>query len=165
MPSPDFPSNRGIGRTHVGIDPPPRSTISGPRLATSIEPGRVTKQPMATSDLLEAWREATRAAELAAKLAALALDAAETADRNAVASEEIAVMAQDAADAAQRAADTARTAAQRASALANTARSERLADAARDVADAQVAATRAGELYHKAEAEAQERQGRKPLDG
>jgi hypothetical protein len=119
----------------------------------------VFEEPMTTSDLLEAWREAVRAADLAERLAKLALEAVQTADVNAGASAEIATMAQEAADAAQRAADTARMASERASALAETARSERFADAERDATDARESATRAGAFYHKAEDEARARQG------
>ena len=112
---------------------------------------------MTTSDLLEAWREATRAAELAERLATIALTAAEDAERNAMASEEIAEMAERAAEAAQHAAETARRAAARAREFATSARDSKLRDADHDVVEARAAAERAGKMYHKAEAEARTR--------
>jgi hypothetical protein len=119
----------------------------------------VIDETMSTSDLLEAWREATRAAELSERLARVALEAADLADQNAMASEEISRMAERAAEAAQNASETARAAAQRASLLATSARDHKLRDADVDAADARAAATRAGELYHKAELEARTRHG------
>jgi hypothetical protein len=65
-------------------------------------------------ELLDAWRDATRAAELAERLATVALEAAQHADRTALTSEEIVTLADAAASAAERAAVTAREAATRA---------------------------------------------------
>ena len=56
-----------------------------------------------TAELLDAWRDATRASELAERLSAVASDAAELAERNAAASTEIARMAERAASSAERA--------------------------------------------------------------
>jgi hypothetical protein len=120
--------------------------------------GGVIEEPMATADLLEAWREAIRAAELADRLAKIALDAVERTARNAAESEEIAEMAERAAEAALHAAQTARAAAHRASAVATAARTQEMPDASRDALAAQEAATRAGEQYHKAEQDALNRQ-------
>lgn len=58
---------------------------------------------MSTSDLLEQWREATRAAELADRLVQLAQASAERSDNDALAAEEIAKMAEDTAEHAERA--------------------------------------------------------------
>ena len=55
------------------------------------------EEPMTTGELLEQWREATRAAELADRLAKLAQASVERSDRDAVAAEEIAKIAQRAA--------------------------------------------------------------------
>ena len=119
-------------------------------------------EPVTTANLLEAWREATRAAELAERLAAIALSAAEDAERNATASEEIAEMAERAAEAAQHAAETARRAAQRSREVATASRSSKLHDADQDVVRAREAAARAGEMYHKAEEDARARHEPKP---
>ena len=112
-----------------------------------------------TADLLTAWRDATRAAELADRLAQMAADAAETADRSAMASEEIARMAERAAKAADRAAVSARDAAQRAAALARESREHRLVDADTLVATARAEEAAAREAYHKRESEVRDRHG------
>lgn len=115
---------------------------------------------LSTSDLLNAWRDATRAAELAERLAALAADAAEAADRNALASEEIAAMAEEASLAAERAFHRAREIAAKARELAGHVRGGRLGDA-----DATLAAARQGEVdardrYHQREVDLRKRDGR-----
>jgi hypothetical protein len=69
------------------------------------------EDPMTTADLLEAWRDATRAAELAERLAKLAAESAKRADITAETAEEIATLAEGAAQAAIGAADRARGAA------------------------------------------------------
>ena len=107
---------------------------------------------MTTADLLEQWREATRAAELAKRLAETALEAAERADRTALASEEIAQLAERTAEAATQAAATARAAADAAAAYASGTTRPRL-----HAADAAVGASEEGEsaaraAYHAAEA-------------
>jgi hypothetical protein len=80
--------------------------------------GAMLDEPVTTADLLEKWREATRAAELARRLAALAQEASADASASAIASEEIAQMAERAARAAEEAAATARRVADRAAASA-----------------------------------------------
>ena len=85
-------------------------------------------EPMTTADLLEKWREATRAAELARRLAELAQEASADADASALASEEIAQMAERTAKAAEEAAASARKAADRAAASARG-RATQLTDA------------------------------------
>jgi len=118
----------------------------------------VFDEAVTTADLLEAWREATRAAELAERLASVALDVSEEAERNAVASEEIAEIAERAADAAQQGAETARSAALRARQSAAASRDTRLRKADEDVVNAREAAARAGDMYHRAEEDARSRQ-------
>jgi methyl-accepting chemotaxis protein len=79
---------------------------------------RVDEVVVSTADLLDAWREATRAAELAERLARFAEATAEDADESAAASEEIAQLAERAADAATNAAQSARNAANRTASIA-----------------------------------------------
>jgi methyl-accepting chemotaxis protein len=110
-------------------------------------------------DLLNAWRDAARAAELADRLSQIAAEAAEQADRTAAASEEIAEMAETAAVAAERAASTARIAAKRAAELAADHRSRRLTDAMDAVTEARHAESAAAEAYHEAEHRARDRHG------
>jgi hypothetical protein len=61
-------------------------------------------------ELIERWREASRDAELAARLAELAIEAAKQADRDTLAAKEIAEIAQRVATHAERAARVARQA-------------------------------------------------------
>jgi methyl-accepting chemotaxis protein len=100
-----------------------------------------------TADLLDAWREATRAAELAAQLATHASQVAARADDTSVAAEEIAKLAEQAAKAAERAAVTARHAAKRAAELARTSRANQ-ASGSDVVVAARAAEDRAREAYH-----------------
>jgi hypothetical protein len=117
----------------------------------------VFEEALTTADLLEKWRDATRAAELAKRLAQMALEAAEQADRSAIASEELAKMAERAADAASEAAMTARRAADVAAAHASSTRSTRLENA-NDVVEATEADEEAArDAYHRAEKEARDR--------
>ncbi len=106
---------------------------------------------LTTRDLLEQWQEATRAAELAERLAKLAADSAARADQAPVGSEEIARMAERAAKAADRAALSARKAADQAATYARQNRAGTLADADQTVVDARTEETVAGERYHGAE--------------
>jgi hypothetical protein len=142
---------------HVGVTP------SG---GAERPPGRpyhdapgVEEEGLTTQDLLEKWRDATRAAELAERLASLAAESAARADQTSAGAEEIARMAERAARAAERAASSARKAADRAATFARENRLGMLADA-----DETVVATRAEELrardrYHEAEHEARTRHG------
>jgi hypothetical protein len=114
-----------------------------------------------TAELLTAWREASRAAELAERLAKSALEAATRADANAVSSAEIAALAQQAADSATRAAAVATQAAEMAAELARTSRDTQVHDAEEASAGA-LAEEEAKRLYHEAEAEARRRHA---LDG
>ncbi len=115
--------------------------------------------PLTTQDLLERWRDAVRAAELAERLAQLAADSAEQAGERAMGSEEIARLAERAAEAAMRVAEEARAAADRARSVADQARGGKLADAAETAVAARGLERDAGAQYHKAEREARERQG------
>lgn len=117
---------------------------------------------MSTSDLLEQWREATRAAELAAQLAAIAAESAEQAERGEVAATEIAELAQQAAEAAERAASVARKAADRASAFATDSRGTRQVRADQTEVDARTHEAAARDRYHEAERTAREKQGLEP---
>ena len=112
---------------------------------------------MSTGELLEQWREATRAAQLAERLAALAKSSAERSDRDAVAAEEIAKLAQKAAQHAERAARVAREAADRASSFARDNRAGPLAEADEAVIATRDEETAARDRYHDAEREARER--------
>ena len=112
---------------------------------------------MTTADLLEKWREATRAAELAKRLAESALEAAERADRTALASEEIAQMAERTAQAASQAAATARKAADAAAAYASETSGPRLVNAKGAVGATEVEESVARDAYHVAEGEARSR--------
>ena len=114
---------------------------------------------LTTQDLLEQWREATRAAELAERLARLAAESAARADQAAVGSEEIARMAERAAKAADRAALSARKAADHAATFARENRAGTLADADQSVLDARTEESAAGDRYHGAEQAARARQG------
>ena len=114
---------------------------------------------MTTAELLEKWREATRAAELAKRLAEAALETAERADKSAVASEDIAKMAERAAEAAADAAAIARRAADEATAFANDIGGTRLRNA-NELVDATAEQQGvAKDAYHDAEKEARERLG------
>ena len=105
------------------------------------------EQPKSTAELLEAWRNATRAADLADSLAANALAISDTAEATASAAEEIAILAEEAAVAAERAANSARDAARRAQELARSNRE--LRDAGGDHAkDAHAADDVSRDAYH-----------------
>jgi hypothetical protein len=119
----------------------------------------VDDEVLTTHDLLEQWREATRAAELAERLAKLAAESAVRADQAAVGSDEIARMAERAAKAADRAALSARKAADQAATFARENRAGTLADADQSVVHARTEETAAGERYHGAERAARTRQG------
>jgi hypothetical protein len=80
-------------------------------------------------ELLDAWRDTVRAAELAERLAADATEASRQADIHAAASAEIADLADKAAAAAARAAERARAAATEAAATARRRRDRELPDA------------------------------------
>ncbi len=119
-----------------------------------------THEHMTTGQLLEQWREATRAAELAEQLAELAKASVERSDRSAAAAAEIAKLAERAAKHAERAARVARDAAGHAAEFARDNRAGRLADADWAAVSARDAEIAAGERYHEAERDARERNSR-----
>jgi hypothetical protein len=86
----------------------------------------------------------------------MALETAERADAQALASEEIAALAREAAESATRAADVATAAASRAGEMARTSRASQIHDAEQAVVGAH-AEQEAKRLYHEAEADARKR--------
>ena len=112
-----------------------------------------------SADLLTAWRDATRGAELARRLAEVAEALAETAEHDAVAAEEVAALAEATAKAAEAAAAKARATANRMHGVAETAKSKGRQDAAAAVAEAGDKETSARDRYQVAEREALTRQG------
>lgn len=76
------------------------------------------------AELREAWRDATRAAELAERLTAVALEAVRQADIRALETAEVAELIGQTAEAAARAAQRATAAAAEAAVLAETLRAE-----------------------------------------
>lgn len=111
-----------------------------------------------TTELLEAWRDATRAVELAERLAARALRAAEKADRDSATAQEIATLAEEAAASAERAARIARDAARIAADDAATLRAE-VDDADDTAVSARGAEANAKGRFHEAESEARTKYG------
>jgi hypothetical protein len=119
----------------------------------------VDDEIVSTADLLEQWRDATRAAELAERLAKMAAESADRSDRGAAVAKEIARMAERAAKSADRAARIARLAAERAAGYAAENRGNALADADGTLIEARSDEAAARERYHEAERTARERQG------
>lgn len=109
-----------------------------------------------TAELLDAWRDATRAAELADSLAVSASDASLLADNTADAAEQIAKLAERAAKAAERAAMTARDAAKQAVELARSSREKNVSGADR-ASTAHAAEDVARDAYHAHVAELADR--------
>ncbi len=105
------------------------------------------------ADLLNAWRDAVRAAELAERLAEHAAEALESADLRAVASSELAALARQAAEAAARAAERAELTAAEAKVLAMRLRDEGMPAAQRTVDSATALEAETREAYHEAEAQ------------
>ena len=122
--------------------------------APAAHPGRLEVGQVTTADLLAAWRQATRAADEAARLARLAEQAADKADVDADAAAEIAELAQKAVEAAQRAAARAQAAADRATAFAASIRNPGVGDARREADLARAFETEARERFHDAEDQA-----------
>lgn len=111
-----------------------------------------------TADLLTAWRDATRAAELARRLAEAAEGLAEAAMHDALAAEEVAALADIAAQAAETAASRARATADRMRGAAETATTTGRHSAAAVVTETNEKETSARDRYHAAEREARTRQ-------
>jgi hypothetical protein len=109
-----------------------------------------------TADLLEAWRDATRAADLARRLAEVAAAASAAAERDAAEAEEVAALAEATAQAAEGAAQKARATATRMHDAAEGARGEGGRGAA-VAAEADQAESSARDRYHEAESETRAR--------
>lgn len=109
------------------------------------------EERLTTADLLTAWRDAIRAAELAERLATAATEAAAQADVRALGSAEIAALAERAAEAAARAAERAQAAATEAAELAGSLREAGIPAAEANVADMRRIETDAAAAYHDAE--------------
>jgi hypothetical protein len=120
-------------------------------------PVGVFDEVMSPQELLEQWREATRAAELAERLAKLAAQSVERADRDAAAAEDLAKLAKRAAQAAERAAASASRTAEQASAFARESRAGTLVDAEQAVADTKADEATARDRYQDAERGARKR--------
>lgn len=123
--------------------------------------------PVTTADLLDAWRDAHRAADLAARLTRVAEATANEADADAIASTEIAEFAERAAiaanEAAAKASDAAakaRAGADRAASLAASKRSPVVGDARHNEQDARTVEDEARHRFEDAEAAAQQGEAR-----
>ena len=114
-------------------------------------------EPVTTSDLLEVWREATRAAELAERLAQLASDKAQQTDLDATGAEEVAALAEQSAAAATAAAQRARATADHARGLAREAKGGDVRAADDDRASTLAAEGAGRDWYQSAEADVRER--------
>ena len=114
---------------------------------------RVTLESMTTAELLDAWRDASRAADLAERLAELARRAAEKGEQDAASAQEIAALAEEVAASAERASRAARAAARKASDDASRL-GDQLSGANEAVQDARTEEAGARGRYHDAEAEA-----------
>lgn len=107
-----------------------------------------------TEDLLNAWRDTTRAAELAERLAKHAVATAAKAEVTASAAEDVAILAERATEAANHAADGARLAAVEARHIADVERDESVPEAAAVDMEAIDAQRAARDAYLRAEGEA-----------
>jgi hypothetical protein len=112
-----------------------------------------------TADLLESWRDATRAAELAERLALVATKNAERANLNADEAEEVAVLAEQAAASAAAAGERARRAADQARLNARQSADVDLVEANAQHDGSRTAEVGAKAAYHDAEAAARARHG------
>lgn len=120
-------------------------------------PSAVLDDIPTAADLLSAWRDAKRAAELTRRLAEVAEDVSATAENDAAAAEEVAALAETTAKAAEATSARARATADRMRGAAETARGRGRQDAAAAVAEARDDETSAGDRYHEAEREARTR--------
>ena len=122
----------------------------------------IDDEPLTPAELLEQWREATRAAELAERLANLARMSVERSDRDSTAAQEIAKIAQRAAKHAERTARIAREASERAMAFASENRSGYLAEAVDTAESTRTEAAAARDRYHESERIARQRHENEP---
>lgn len=113
-----------------------------------------------TSELLEFWRDASRAAQLARRLTEIAEEAVVRAETEATGAEEIAALAEATAASAETAAARARAAADRLRAVADDAKGSGRSEATAALAQAVKDEDDARDHYHVAEREARAR-----LDG
>ena len=105
---------------------------------------------MSTGELLDAWRDATRAAELADRLATSALRAVDDAESDEATAHALVALAEEAAAAAERAAEAARKAAHRA--VARTLQAKRDQSGADQTAsETRATESEAAGRYHDAE--------------
>lgn len=118
---------------------------------------------MTTADLLEQWREAVRASELAARLAKIAAESVERSTKGAAAAEELARLAERAAAAAGEAAATARSASDLAAEVARQSVEGQASDQA-ILAAARGEEESARGRYHEAEEQARQRIGVDGID-
>ena len=116
-------------------------------------------EPVTTSDLLDVWRDAMRAAELAARLAEVAAEKAQQAELNAAGAEEVAGLAEQLAAAATAAAERARAAADHAHELARDAGSGDVRAADDDRASTLAAEGAGRDWYQSVEADSRKREG------
>lgn len=114
--------------------------------------GKVT-----AADLLEAWREASRAAALADRLSELAHTTADRANLNAASAEEVATLAEQVAKVATAAATRARAAATEARAIARKSNDGPLTGAVAEQTGTHAEEAEAREAYHDAETDAHAR--------
>ena len=136
---------------HTGRAEPER------RISGEADSRAMFEEQMSTGELLEQWREATRAAQLAERLAELARQSVERSDKDSVAAQEIAKIAARAAKHAERTAKIAREAADRAMAFASDNRTRYLSDAEDALRSTRDEETAARNRYHEAEREAHTR--------
>ncbi len=111
---------------------------------------RVDSHDLKPADLLNAWRDAVRAAELAERLASTAVKSAEDAEARALVAAELAALAEQAAAAAARTAAKADAFAAEAAALAQALRNDALPDARHIVESANAAEVDAHSAYNEA---------------
>jgi hypothetical protein len=118
----------------------------------------VEEDILTREELLEQWRDAARAAQLAERLAKVAADGVGRADQAAAGAREIAEMAELVARSAEEAANAARTAAERAETLTREARDGALSAANQTAVDTKADESSVRDRYDQSESEAQERQ-------
>ena len=131
-------------------------------IATATHAAAVNDERLTPAELLEQWREATRAAELAERLANLARMSVERSDRDSTAAQEIAKIAQRAAKHAEQTAKIAREASERAMAFATENRTGYLAEAEDTAGSTRTEEAAARDRYHESERIARQRHGNEP---
>jgi len=119
-------SKSEVSRICSALDAEVRAFRSRPRQHLGCATGErhEVDDVVSTGDLLEALRDASRAAELAERLAQSALRAAEPAERDTATAEEVAILAEEVAASAEPAARSVREAARKAAEQATTLRGD-----------------------------------------